>query len=176
MALVCLFAWLRSIQIYTKVYNQYRQQRGNYMVGYGAMGSVCRDFPTLASIILMLGNTLNARLGEIFVWRKFFSCMYGTWKPSISYMCHSHACTSPQEGFASEARFDWLARLYFLSFNIITRIIFEVAIAFLVEAFVYKVLARQRDRLCRKHKQAFKYCQCPEGELLSWRQKIPYFF
>ena len=69
-----------------------------------------------------------------------------------------------QEGFASESRFDWLVRLYFLSFNIITLVIFEVAIAFLVEAFVYKVLARQRHRICRKHKQTFKQCQCPEGE------------
>jgi predicted small secreted protein len=46
-----------------------------------------------------------------------------------------------------------------------TLVIFEVAIAFLVEAFVYKVLARQRHRICRKHKKPFKQCKCVEGEL-----------
>ena len=70
-----------------------------------------------------------------------------------------------QEGFASESRLGWLVRLYFLSFNIITLVIFGVAIAFLVDAFVYKVLARQRHRICHKHLKALKHCQC-EGKLL----------
>ena len=78
-------------------------------------------------------------------------------------------CTCLQEGFSSESRFDWLVRLYFLSFNIMTLVIFEVAIAFLVEAFVYKVLSRQRHRICRKHKGPFKHCQCPEGKLFKHR-------
>lgn len=90
--------------------------------------------------------------------------------PIIHADMYVHICVHVhmQEGFASESRFDWLVRLYFLSFNIITLVIFEVAIAFLVEAFVYKVLARQRHRICCKHKQAFKKCQCPEGELLHF--------
>ena len=90
---------------------------------------------------------------------------YGTYMTLYMYIYMSAG------GVSSESRFDWLVRLYFLSFNIVTLVIFEVAIASLVEAFIYKVLARQRHRICRKHKEPFKHCQCPEGELFTVQDK-----
>lgn len=70
-----------------------------------------------------------------------------------------------QEGFASEVEADWLVRLYFLSFNIITLVIFEVVISFIVEAFVFKILARQRSRICPTHHKPVYYCKCTHCKL-----------
>ena len=72
-----------------------------------------------------------------------------------------------QEGFASQVQEDWLARIYFLSFNITTLVIFEVVISFIVEAFVFKILARQRSRLCPTHNKHYHHCNCVNCEFLS---------
>ena len=69
-----------------------------------------------------------------------------------------HICK--QEGFASQVEQDWLARIYFLSFNITSMVIFEVVISFIVEAFVFKMLARQRNRVCPTHNKPYCQCKC----------------
>ena len=69
-------------------------------------------------------------------------------------------CLHVQEGFASQVQQDWLARIYFLSFNITTLVIFEVVISFIVEAFVFRILARQRSRICPTHQKQYHYCNC----------------
>ena len=69
-----------------------------------------------------------------------------------------------QEAYASEVEPSWLVRLYFLSFNIITLVIFEVVISFIVEAFVFKILTRQRNRICPTHHKPYYFCACTRSE------------
>lgn len=64
------------------------------------------------------------------------------------------------EGFASEAgKYEWGARLYFMMFYIITLVVLQVVISFIVEAFVFKIQATQKKRSCEKHKDATS-CEC----------------
>lgn len=66
------------------------------------------------------------------------------------------------EGFASESRHEWLARIYFMAFYIITLVILQVVIAFIVEAFVFKITATDRQRQCQRHKRW--NCDCIEDD------------
>ena len=69
-----------------------------------------------------------------------------------------------QEGFASqEGRFDWLVRIYFMCFNIITLVVLQVVISFIVEAFVFKIQAREKSRKCVQHNKPSSSCGCDEG-------------
>ena len=72
-----------------------------------------------------------------------------------------------QEGFASqEDRFDWLVRIYFMCFNIITLVVLQVVISFIVEAFVFKIQAREKSRICDRHNKPFSSCSCDEGNFM----------
>ena len=68
-----------------------------------------------------------------------------------------------QEGFASQVEADWLARIYFMCFIIITLVVLQVIISFIVEAFVFKIQARERSRECSKHHKLRSLCGCKEG-------------
>ena len=68
-----------------------------------------------------------------------------------------------QEGFASQVEADWLVRIYFMSFIIITLVVLQVVISFIVEAFVFKISAREKSRECQKHHKLFSLCGCKEG-------------
>ena len=86
---------------------------------------------------------------------------YGSYNTDFSHL---------QEGFASQVEQDWLARIYFLSFNITSMLIFEVVISFIVEAFVFKMLARQRSRVCPTHNKP--YCQCKCAKCKTCNHKV----
>ena len=79
-----------------------------------------------------------------------------------------------QEGFASQVEQDWLARIYFLSFNITSMVIFEVVISFIVEAFVFKMLARQRSRVCPTHNKPYCQCKCAKCKHVLPRTNMYY--
>ena len=71
-----------------------------------------------------------------------------------------------QEGFASQVEADWLVRIYFMCFIIITLVVLQVVISFIVEAFVFKIQAREKGRECHKHHKSLYLCGCKEGRCM----------
>ena len=86
------------------------------------------------------------------------SCMYNVIIPKFYNSIHFL-----QEGFASQVEADWLVRIYFMCFIIITLVVLQVIISFIVEAFVFKIQAMEKDRECNKHHKPLYLCGCKEG-------------
>ena len=86
------------------------------------------------------------------------SCMYNIIIPKFYNSIHFL-----QEGFASQVEADWLVRIYFMCFIIITLVVLQVIISFIVEAFVFKIQAMEKDRECNKHHKPLYLCGCKEG-------------
>jgi heme/copper-type cytochrome/quinol oxidase subunit 2 len=79
---------------------------------------------------------------------------------------------SLQEGFAFQVEADWLVRIYFMSFIIITLVVLQVVISFIVEAFVFKIQAREKARECTKHHKLSTLCGCKGGIIMLYSRKL----
>ena len=67
-----------------------------------------------------------------------------------------------QEGFASEVDQPWLARLYFMSFYIVSLVIIQVFVAYIVDEFKAKhnesIDSSKKD--CLEHDVKYQVCLC----------------
>ena len=52
-----------------------------------------------------------------------------------------------------------------MCFIIIVLVVLQVIISFIVEAFVFKIQARERSRECSKHHKLRSLCGCKQGKL-----------
>ena len=53
-----------------------------------------------------------------------------------------------------------------MCFIIITLVVLQVVISFIVEAFVFKIQAREKSRECHKHHKPLNICGCKEGRCI----------
>lgn len=66
--------------------------------------------------------------------------------------------TLTQEGVSSEAGHPLLARFYFMAFYIVTLVIIQVFVAYIVDEFKFKLTECTGD--CPKHHASLEYCLC----------------
>ena len=53
-----------------------------------------------------------------------------------------------------------------MCFIIITLVVLQVVISFIVEAFVFKIQAKEKGRECHKHHKPLYLCGCKEGSCI----------
>ena len=58
-----------------------------------------------------------------------------------------------------------------MCFIIITLVVLQVVISFIVEAFVFKIQAREKGRECHKHHKSLYLCGCKEGRYILFDRK-----
>jgi hypothetical protein len=63
-----------------------------------------------------------------------------------------------KEGVSSEASHPLIARLYFMAFYIVTLVIIQVFVAYIVDEFKFKLT--ECTGKCAEHKVPFDHCLC----------------
>ena len=70
-----------------------------------------------------------------------------------------------QEGVASEADRPLMARIYFMAFYVVTLVIVQVFITYIVDEFKFKL--KESVDECQKHNRPYEHCLCTRERHLT---------